>query len=1019
MIDFLHERMRIVSSARKRTAHYWIGLIFAAIAMSSVHAQSVLIPSTTRRDLVFDFAGQNLYISNNTGIVQTFNLATLTFGTSYDLGGSLNGLDIARDNSFLLVAQGATGPAQGTFQKVDLATGVITYINYTHASGEIGAWDVAIGLNGLALVTTNYGGSGWTPLRQINLATNVITARPDAPGSGGGGAMINNTQIHRSADGTRLFLVEGDISSGPIFTYSAASNTFGSAVNTNGFLDSGAVNRNGSLVALGISGNPPSAFLRMVPSLSLVHAFNGIGAGVAFDATVDTFYGVDATTDQIIAYSTQTFAELFRLNIGENMPFGTTQFGTGVLVASADGHWLALETPSGIRLFQLPPPTPTPTPTGTPTLPPSPTPTPTATPSATPPPGLLIPSTTRRDLVFDFAGQNLYISNTNGIVQTFHLSTLSFGTNYNPGGSLNGIDIARDNSFLLVAQDAFSVSQGTFHRVALPTGLVTNINYTPAFGEGGAWDVAIGANGLALVTTQFNGAVIRQIHLATNSITVRSDIHETGTTHIHRSSDGTRLFFLNRGGSSAPIFTYSAVSNTFGPLVFTNDFQGNPSGAVSRDGSLLALRTFSFPASLDTAPDFNYLHSFNGIDGGVAFDPMSNTFYGVNSTTDQVVAYNTQTFAELFRLHIGENMPQGSTEFGTGSLVASADGRWLAVETPLGIRLFQLPAPTPIPSPTGTPTPTPTPATPTPPATATTTPTPTATPIFTPTATPSATPIVTPPPTPTATPTATPTLTPGQLGNISTRLRVETADNVLIGGFIVTGTQPKRVIVRAIGPSLTAVGVPGALGNPILELHDSSQTIATNDNWMDAPNSQAIIDSGLAPASDLESAILMTLPANNSAYTAIVSGLNESTGVGLVEAYDLDGTVDSRLANISTRGLVQTDDNVMIGGFIVVGNTPKRVIVRAIGPSLTTVPNRLTNPTLELRDGNAALLQSNDDWMDASNSQEIIDSGLAPANDQESAILMTLQANNSAYTAIVRGANSTTGVALVEVYSLQ
>lgn len=250
-------------------------------------------------------------------------------------------------------------------------------------------------------------------------------------------------------------------------------------------------------------------------------------------------------------------------------------------------------------------------------------------------------------------------------------------------------------------------------------------------------------------------------------------------------------------------------------------------------------------------------------------------------------------------------------------------------------------------------------------------------------------------------------------------MRVETADNVLIGGFIVTGTQPKRVIVRAIGPSLTTVGVPGALGNPILELHDSSQTIATNDNWMDAPNRQAIIDSGLAPTSDLESAILMTLPANNSAYTAIVSGLNDSTGVGLVEAYDLDGTVDSRLANISTRGLVQTDDNVMIGGFIVVGNTPKRVIVRAIGPSLTTVPNRLTNPTLELRDGNAALLQSNDDWIDAPNSQEIIDSGLAPANDQESAILMTLQANNSAYTAIVRGANSTTGVALVEVYSLQ
>lgn len=188
---------------------------------------------------------------------------------------------------------------------------------------------------------------------------------------------------------------------------------------------------------------------------------------------------------------------------------------------------------------------------------------------------------------------------------------------------------------------------------------------------------------------------------------------------------------------------------------------------------------------------------------------------------------------------------------------------------------------------------------------------------------------------------------------------------------------------------------------------------------MDAPNRQEIIDSTLAPADDLESAILVTLPANNAGYTAIVRGAKQGTGVGLIEAYDLDRTVNSRLANISTRGLVQTGGNVMIGGFIVVGNTPRRMIVRAIGPSLTTVSNRLANPTLELRDANAALLESNDDWMDAPNRQEIIDSTLAPSDDLESAILMTLPANNSAYTAIVSGVNTTTGVALVEVYALQ
>jgi hypothetical protein len=153
----------------------------------------------------------------------------------------------------------------------------------------------------------------------------------------------------------------------------------------------------------------------------------------------------------------------------------------------------------------------------------------------------------------------------------------------------------------------------------------------------------------------------------------------------------------------------------------------------------------------------------------------------------------------------------------------------------------------------------------------------------------------------------------------------------LIGGFIVTGTQPKKVIVRAIGPSLTAVGIPGALANPTLELHGpTGLVIASNDDWMDAPNRQEIIDSTLAPTNNFESAILTTLPANNAAYTAIVRGVNDGVGVGLVEAYDLDQTANSKLANISTRGLVQTAANVMIGGFIVVGNTPKRVIVRAV-----------------------------------------------------------------------------------------
>jgi hypothetical protein len=338
------------------------------------------------------------------------------------------------------------------------------------------------------------------------------------------------------------------------------------------------------------------------------------------------------------------------------------------------------------------------------------------------------------------------------------------------------------------------------------------------------------------------------------------------------------------------------------------------------------------------------------------------------------------------------------------------------------------PTPTPpVPTPTATPssTPTPVPLTPTPspsatPATPPPTPTPTSTPTQTPTATP---PPPTPTPTPTAAPTATPTppptptptptATPGTFGNISTRLRVETGDNVLIGGFIITGTQPKKVIVRAIGPSLSALFLD-ALADPVLELRDSSGSlIRSNDNWRSDQEAE-IIATTLAPSDDLESAIVVTLPANNSAYTAIMRGVNDGTGIGVVEAYDLNQAVDSKLANISTRGLVQTGDNVLIGGMIVLGQNPLRVIVRAIGPSLP-VPGALSDPTLELRDGNGALLAANDNWR-SDQEAEIIATTIPPTNDLESAIVRNLAPGN--YTAIVRGADNAIGVAVVEAYDL-
>jgi plastocyanin len=255
-----------------------------------------------------------------------------------------------------------------------------------------------------------------------------------------------------------------------------------------------------------------------------------------------------------------------------------------------------------------------------------------------------------------------------------------------------------------------------------------------------------------------------------------------------------------------------------------------------------------------------------------------------------------------------------------------------------------------------------------------------------------------------------------QLGNISTRAFVQTGDNVMIGGLIITGSGQKKVIVRAIGPSLVNHGITNPLQNPTLELHDhTGAVIASNNDWMTAPNRQEIINSGLAPTNNLESAILTSL--NPGAYTAIVRGVNNGTGVALVETYDLDLTAGSKLGNISTRALVQTGNNVMIGGFIITGSGQKNVIARAIGPSLAQhgITNPLLDPTLELHNGNGALIASNDNWRD-SQQEEIQATGLAPTDDRESAIVRSLTPGN--YTAIVRGKNNTIGVALVEVYGL-
>lgn len=254
------------------------------------------------------------------------------------------------------------------------------------------------------------------------------------------------------------------------------------------------------------------------------------------------------------------------------------------------------------------------------------------------------------------------------------------------------------------------------------------------------------------------------------------------------------------------------------------------------------------------------------------------------------------------------------------------------------------------------------------------------------------------------------------LANLSTRLQVGTANNVAIAGFIITGNIAKHVVVRGLGPSLAPLGVQGALSDPVLELYDAAGNLLLgNNDWQDAQG-QALRDANLAPANDLESAILATLAPG--AYTAILRGNSNATGIGLVEVYDLQPGAASKLGNLSTRGPVGSGQNVMIGGTIVTGPDSAQVMFRALGPSLAAagIQNPMSDPMLELFDANGAKISANNNWKDTQPGV-IAGAGLAPTNDLESALLADLLPGN--YTAVVSGVNGGTGIALVEAYHLQ
>ncbi len=253
--------------------------------------------------------------------------------------------------------------------------------------------------------------------------------------------------------------------------------------------------------------------------------------------------------------------------------------------------------------------------------------------------------------------------------------------------------------------------------------------------------------------------------------------------------------------------------------------------------------------------------------------------------------------------------------------------------------------------------------------------------------------------------------------NISTRVAVGADDRVVVGGFVITGTGPQRVILRALGPSLARLGISNPLADPFLELHGSDHSlITTNDNWKDGAQAD-IAATGFAPTDDRESALVLTL--DPGSYTVVVSGKDGATGIGLVEAYELDAEPASQFSNLSTRGFVGTGSSVMVGGFVVGGGDDEvKMLIRVLGPSLhdAGVTEVLADPTLELRDENGAIVRRDDNWK-TEQKGEIAASGMQPASDLEPAMIATLAPGS--YTAIVAGKGGLTGVALLELYRLQ
>jgi sugar lactone lactonase YvrE len=710
---------------------------------------SRLIPVTGARDLVFDNARDLLYITTSAGRVERYDLGSNTLLTPWAVGTSLNGADITPAGDYLYAAD----TSSSVLRKVDLTTGQVTNISYSDGSG---AWDVKVAANGKVLFDSRFAGSGYVNLYSLDPATGTLTNRR---------SVRQDTGIARGADRSRLFFQESNTSSGPIFTYDSASNSFSSGASTDRFIGNvpAAVSRDGSLIAMQYGGSVSV----LDAQLHTIQVLPGGDGGLAFDPARDFLYALDTRTSQVVAYDTAHWDEHFRVDVGAAVGSGGL-LGDGAITITPDGSEMFLISTAGVRQIDLPteagvvrwfyvsgfpsftrPGAPgtftvtaldalgNPVPdyqgtvqfsstdpaadlpdsytfttadqgthaftatfqtTGTFTL--------TAQDVADPSvfgfeAGIrihdnhvsLVPVANARATVYDPSRDILYISTSGGTVERYQVDTQTLLEPLYVGRSLNGLDISPDGGTLYVADTQPDPTQSMLRKVDLATGQVTNISYP---GGSGAWDVKVVANGLVLFNSRFAGSGGLNLYAydpVTGTLTNRQSVRQN--TGFARGADRSRLFFQGDNGSNGPILTYDSATDSFPSSADTGTFiDGNAATAVSRNGSLIAMQFAGAISILD--PSLHTIQIVGNGDGGLAFDPVRDFLYALDTRTAKVIAYDTHTWRERFRVDVGASIGGGGL-LGNGAITITADGSEMFLITTAGVRKIDLPTETGVP----------------------------------------------------------------------------------------------------------------------------------------------------------------------------------------------------------------------------------------------------------------------------------------------------------------------------------